>query len=498
MPVGFGHGLLGIPRLCFFLAYQDGRESLLGRPWGKHRERRRLMLANLQHVAHDLAEAVHRAGGRAFLVGGSVRDKLLGLTPKDADMEVFGLDGEVVESLVSEFGSVHLIGKQFAVLHVSTPHGALEVSLPRRESKTGPGHKGFLVDADPHMKPAEAARRRDFTVNAMMEDPLTGEVIDPFEGKKDLERGCLRHVSDAFSEDPLRVLRASRFAARFGWSLARETSALCRTLDLSELPRERLESEWKDILLHGRFPGRGLLAMEQTGALAFFPELAALRNVPQDPVWHPEGDVLHHTALCLDAAVSLREEMADPWAEMLAILCHDLGKAVETNFERARWRSAAHDTSGVSLTRSLLARITAQEELVVKVGALVREHLRPSQLWFVKDDVSDSAIRRLAIRVDIPALIRVAWADAAGRTMPHPKDWEVGQWLLSRAADLGVKDSAPQPFLRGKDALELGMKPGKKIGVLLEQAFELQLDGKLENRDAALQWLSGRFPGGLG
>lgn len=454
------------------------------------------MSADLQHVAHELAEAVHRAGGRAFLVGGSVRDKLLGLTPKDADVEVFDLDAEVVESLVGEFGSVHLIGKQFAVLHVSTPHGVLEVSLPRRESKTGPGHKGFSVDADPHMKPAEAARRRDFTVNAMMEDPLTGEILDPFDGKKDLERGRLRHVSNAFAEDPLRVLRASRFAARFGWRVARSTSALCRALDLSELPRERIEAEWKDILLRGRFPGAGLLTMEATGALVSFPELAALRNVPQDPVWHPEGDVLQHTALCLDAAVALREEMKDPWAEMLAVLCHDLGKAVETDFERARWRSAAHDTSGVSLTRSLLARITAQEDLVVKVGALVREHLRPSQLWFVKEDVSDSAIRRLAIRVDIPALVRVAWADAAGRTMPQPKDWEIGQWLLARASDLGVKDSAPQPFLRGKDVLDLGMKPGKKIGVLLEQAFELQLDGALEDRDAALQWLHCRLKGG--
>ncbi|MDA1259176.1 MAG: HD domain-containing protein [Planctomycetota bacterium] len=436
-----------------------------------------------------LASAVREAGGCAYLVGGAVRDRLLGRPGRDADVEIHGLQPEVVETLVAAQGKVHLVGRQFAVLHVTTPEGELEVSLPRRESKTGPGHKGFAVHADPHLGPHEAARRRDFTVNAMLEDPLTGEVIDPYGGREDLRRGLLRHVSAAFAEDPLRVLRAGRFAARFGWRVHAETSALCRRLDLGELPRERIEREWQEILLNGAFPGQGVRVLEACGALRAFPELAALRGVPQDPVWHPEGDVLTHTALCLDAAVSLRDAMDDPWLEMLAVLCHDLGKANTTVFERGRWRSAMHDETGAPLTIALLARITERAGLAEAVAALVREHLRPGQLHLVRDQVGDSAIRRLATRVDLRALVRVAWADAAGRRMPMPQPWPAAEWLLARAESLGVRDAAPAPLLQGRDVLALGVPPGPRVGALLREAYESQLDGGLADRDQALAWL---------
>ncbi|MBC8327211.1 MAG: hypothetical protein H8E31_00515 [Planctomycetes bacterium] len=288
----------------------------------------------LGELVRALARAVGAAGGRAFLVGGSVRDHLLGGRAQDADLEVYGIQPDALEALVGEFGEVHLVGKQFAVLHLATEFGQLEVSLPRRESKTGPGHKGFAVTADPNLAPREAARRRDFTVNAMLLDPLDGELIDPWGGREDLARGLLRHVSPAFAEDPLRVLRAARFVSRFGWRVDPGTVSLCRSLDLAELPRERLELEWRQVLVLGDHPGMALQALEDLGALRLFPELAALRGVPQDPVWHPEGDVFRHTALCLDAAVRIRGEMADPWVEMLGVLCHDLGKATTTVFER--------------------------------------------------------------------------------------------------------------------------------------------------------------------
>ena len=436
-----------------------------------------------------LARAAREAGGRAFLVGGAVRDRLLGRPGKDADVEVHGLPAAAVEELAARLGKVHLVGRQFAVLHVSTPDGPIEVSLPRRESKTGPGHKGFAVEPDPRMGPREAARRRDFTVNAMMEDPLTGEVVDPWAGRADLRRGLLRHVSEAFAEDPLRVLRAGRFAARYGWRVHPDTSALCRSLDLSELPRERLEREWREILLGGDFPGQGLRVLEECGALRFFPELAALRGVPQDPVWHPEGDVLTHTALCLDAAVRVRPEMEDPWVEMLGVLCHDLGKAGTTVFERGRWRSAGHDEAGVPLAEAFVARITEQAGVAEKVAALVREHLRPGQLHAARESVGDAAIRRLATRVDLRALVRVAWADAAGRGSEPPDPWQSGVWLLERAATLGVRDAAPKPFVQGRDALELGLAPGPRVGELLRRAYELQLEGSLASREAALSWL---------
>ena len=436
-----------------------------------------------------LARAAHAAGGRAFLVGGAVRDRLLGRAGKDADVEVHGLSAETVEALASQIGKVHLVGRQFAVLHVATPEGQVEISLPRRESKTGPGHKGFTVSAEPNLGPLEASRRRDFTVNSMLEDPLTGEVLDPWDGRRDLRRGVLRHVSQAFAEDPLRVLRAGRFAARLGWNMHPATAALCRTLDLSELPRERLEREWREILVTGDHPCQGLRVLEECGALRFFPELAALRGIPQDPVWHPEGDVLTHTALCLDAAVSIRGQMEDPWAEMLGVLCHDLGKATTTVFERGRWRSAGHDDAGADLTMSFLARITEQSGLAEKVAALVREHLRPCQLHAARAQVSEAAIRRLATRVDLRALVRVAWADAAGRGEELPDPWPSSVWLLERAEALGVRDAAPAAFLQGRDALACGLPPGPRVGELIRRAYELQLDGGLASRAAALDWL---------
>jgi tRNA nucleotidyltransferase (CCA-adding enzyme) len=441
----------------------------------------------------DLCRAFQQVGGRGFLVGGAVRDRLLGRPAKDQDLEVYGLEAAALEAILQDFGHVHMVGQHFAVLHLSTDRGVAEISLPRTESKTGPGHRGFAVTADPHMDFAAACRRRDFTVNAMLEDPLNGELIDPYQGRADLQLGLLRHVSSAFTEDPLRVLRAARFAARFDWQVHPQTAALCRSLNLEELPRERIEGEWRHILATD-FPGTGLLTLELCGALRFFPELEALRSVPQDPIWHPEGDVLQHTAYCLDAAVQRRSEMADPWVEMLAVLCHDLGKAQHTYFQRARWRCPNHDNDGAEPTRNLLQRLNGQKDVTAPVVALVKEHLRPSQLFFARDKVSDAAIRRLALRVDLPALCRVSWSDAAGRSEPIAMPWEPETWLLERANNLGVREQAPQNFLRGADLLERGWVGGRAVGEVLARAFELQLDGELGDRSAALAWLDQQQP----
>jgi tRNA nucleotidyltransferase (CCA-adding enzyme) len=448
---------------------------------------------SLLALAVDIAAAARKAGGRAFMVGGCVRDRKLGLPAKDLDMEVYSLSAEVLQKLGQEFGHTHLVGQQFAVLHVSTDRGIAEISLPRSESKTGPGHRGFAVTADPHMDFKDACRRRDFTVNAMLEDPLNGELIDPFNGCADLKRGLLRHVSQAFAEDPLRVLRAARFAARFNWKVHPQTAALCRSLDLGELPRERIEGEWRHILASD-FPGTGLLTLELCGALRFFPELEAMRGVPQDPIWHPEGDVLQHTAYCLDAAVARRPEMENPWAEMLGVLCHDLGKVKHTYFDRGRWRCPNHDTDGEAPTRALLQRLNGQKDITGPVVAFVKEHLRPSQLFFARDKVSDAAIRRLALRVDISALCRISWSDAAGRREAIPMPWEPEVWLLERAGSLGVREQAPENYLRGADLLERGWPGGRAVGVVLDRAFQLQLDGALADRAAALKWLDQQQP----
>lgn len=437
----------------------------------------------------DLARAAGESGGRLFLVGGAVRDTLLGRHVGDADCELFGVEAPSAASLLAKFGRVQEVGKAFAVFHLTTEAGPVEVALPRRERKTGPGHRGFAVEADPSMTPDEAARRRDFTINALLYDPLADRLIDTVGGLADLARGRLRHVSSAFTEDPLRVLRVGRFVSRFGFEVDPKTVALCRTLGLAELPPERLETEWRQILLHGDRPGLGLQALEDCGALGAFPEIAALRNVPQDPVWHAEGDVFHHTALCLDHAVDLRPEMVDPWAEMLGVLCHDFGKPSTTCFADGRWRSAAHDRAGEAPTRRFLERFPKRRGLADQVVGFVLEHIRPSQLYHQRHQVSDAAIRRLATRIDIPALVRVARADALGRRSRRDA-WRAGDWLLARAEELGVERGAPQPLLQGRDLVRLGVEPGRKMGAILDRAYAAQLDGELVDREQALAWIA--------
>ncbi|MEC8360093.1 MAG: hypothetical protein VXZ92_09950, partial [SAR324 cluster bacterium] len=279
-----------------------------------------------------LANAIHQQGGQPILVGGSVRDYLLGqIIPKDLDLEVYHLEANKLEMVLSQFGKVLRVGKSFGVLKLITEHAEYDVSLPRRESKNGKGHKGFLVNADPRMTFEEASARRDFTINSIGFDPIHQLWLDPHHGQEDLKKGILRHVGPAFAEDPLRVLRGAQFAARLNFQLAPETLELCQTLDLNELSRERLLGEFVKLLLRAERPSIGLEILRQTKALRFFPELEALIDVPQDPTWHPEGCVWTHTLMVVDEAAKLRvgEEKNDLFL-MFGALCHDFGKPATT------------------------------------------------------------------------------------------------------------------------------------------------------------------------
>ena len=258
-----------------------------------------------------IAEAIRAAGGRAIVVGGWVRDHLLGVRSKDVDIEVFGLRIERLEALLADFGRVHAVGRAFGVFRV----GGIDVdfSLPRRDSKRGPGHRGFDVTPEPTLDFAGAARRRDLTVNSIGLDPLTGEVLDPHGGRRDLERRVLRATDpEHFPEDPLRGLRVAQFSARLEMAPDKELITLCRTLDLGQLSGERIFDEMVKLLLRAARPSIGFRFLEASGQLRFFPELDALRGVPQDPEWHPEGDVWVHTLMVLDAAAALRDGGAGP------------------------------------------------------------------------------------------------------------------------------------------------------------------------------------------
>ena len=434
-----------------------------------------------------IAKSVRDAGGRAVVVGGWARDHLLGLRSKDVDIEVFGLDAERLEALLAGFGNVHAVGRAFGVFRV----GGIDVdfSLPRRDSKRGPGHRGFDVTPDPSLDFAEAARRRDLTVNSIGIDPLTGEVLDPHGGRRDLERRVLRATDPAhFSEDPLRGLRVAQLAARLEMPPDDELVALCRNLDLSELSGERVFDEFRKLLLRAAKPSIGFAVLEDTGLLRFFPELDALRGVPQDPEWHPEGDVWVHTLMVLDAAASLRdtgergvstEDSGENLALMLGALCHDLGKPATTEWAGGRIRSYHHDVEGVAPTRALLARMRAPVVLTAKVAALVEHHLAPA--LFIRNGTTAKGYRRLARKLEragisMELLVRVARADHLGRTTADAiaGRFDAGDAFLAAAHAHRVERTAPRDVVLGRHLIARGLRPGPGFAPILERCREVQ------------------------
>lgn len=439
----------------------------------------------LKQACDTLTRQIRRAGGRALLVGGSVRDALLGERAKDLDFEVHGLGPEALRATLDEHFSLDLVGQSFGVLKIR--HLPIDVALPRRESKQGTGHRGFEIFSDPELGFREAARRRDFTLNAIGYDPLDQELLDPWGGCRDLEQGVLRHVSEQFSEDPLRVLRAMQLAARFRLRVAPETLALCRTIEPEGLPRERLLDEWKKLILRGQEISRGLGFLRDCGWLRYYPELEVLVDCPQDPEWHPEGDVWVHTLHVMDAFAG--ERRGDDWEDLVVgfgCLCHDLGKPATTSFIDGRYRSPGHEEEGEEPTRSFLARLTNQEMLVDQVVPLVRDHLKPYLFW--RDKAGAAAIRRLARRVGrIDRLVRLARADHAGRP-PLPFDgFPAGDWLLDQAKSLALEAAKPRPLVQGRHLIALGLEPGPHFGPLLERCFEEQLDGTFETLEDGLE-----------
>jgi tRNA nucleotidyltransferase (CCA-adding enzyme) len=446
----------------------------------------------------EIAADIQRAGGSIYLVGGWVRDFLLDLPCHDYDLEVYGLDMERLFNILVRHAKPNLVGKSFGVITMRIEGLTFDFAFPRTENKTGPGHKGFAVTSDPSLTFAAASARRDFTINAMGIEIPSMELADPHGGHRDLEAKVLRHVSPAFSEDPLRVLRAVQFAARFELEIAPETQELCRRLPLAELPMERIFGEFKKLLLKARRPSLGLEWMRKLGLLSYFPELGALIGVQQEPEWHPEGDVWTHNNMVIDEAAKLRRDEYgefDNLALMLGALCHDFGKPAATVFSEGKWRSPGHDVRGEAPTRAFLDRLTRETALVEEVVAFVREHLKPALLYKARADVKPSAIRRLALRVDIEKLVRVARADHFGRTTPDAlaREFPAGEWLLEQSRLLNVLAEKPKPFLTGKFLISLGMKPGPEMGKLIAESFELQLEGELPDAEAAQAWARARL-----
>lgn len=444
-----------------------------------------------------LARTVAEAGGRALLVGGCVRDPLLGVEPKDWDVEIYGVEPARLREILEKFGPINIVGEAFTVYKLGQD---LDVSLPRRERKQGRGHRAFLVEGDPSMTVEEAARRRDFTINAILKDPLTEEVIDPFGGRADIERKLIRAVSrDTFTEDSLRVLRAAQFAARFEFDIEPETVRLCSSIDLTDLPRERLWGEIEKLLIRARRPSIGLSWLYRLGAVdQLFPELKALEGVPQEAEWHPEGNVDVHTLLTVDRARELIEDLPYPKkvTVMLAALCHDFGKPATTEFIEGRWRSRGHEEAGVEPTEKFLDRLNIHTlegyDVRAQVVALVRDHLKPGELYKKREEIGEGAFRRLARKCELDLLYRVAKADSLGRNaewVPRERWYtaEAQEWFIARARALAVEQRAPAPILMGRHLLEMGLKPSPRVGEILTAVYELQLEGRVRTLDEAIE-----------
>lgn len=435
---------------------------------------------NLQ-MARSIARAVAEKGGRTFYVGGFVRDRLLGRENKDVDIEVHGVTPAQLEEILSALGECVKMGANFGVFGLK--HYDVDIAMPRQESATGRGHKDFEVFVDPFLGTKKAAQRRDFTINALMEDVLTGEIVDEFGGVEDLRRGVIRHVNDeSFVEDPLRVLRAAQFAARFEFTIAPETIALCQRMDVSALSRERIVGEMDKALLKAKRPSIFFETLREMNQLSdWFAELRDLIGVEQDPIHHPEGDVWTHTMMVLDAAAALRGDAAYPAGFMISALCHDFGKAVACQIKDGRIHAYGHELKGVPLAEKFVKRLTSEAKLCAYVKNMVELHMRPNML--VAQKAGEKAYMKMFdLAVSAPDLLMLAKADHLGRTKID--SYEENERVLAEKF-ARYRERMAQPEVRGTDLMEAGMAPGPAFKTALELAHKLHLAGV--DRDTALK-----------
>ncbi len=452
-----------------------------------------LTISTIDPEIIEFLTAFQKAGGRGVLVGGLIRDLLLGVESKDYDIEIFGLTMDQLEEILTPFGEVIAVGKSFGVLRVKGYD--IDFSIPRRDNKIGKGHRGFRMEFDPQMSFTDAARRRDLRLNSISWDPLADELIDPFEGIQDLKQERLRATdSNTFSEDPLRGLRVAQFAARLEMQPDDELMKLCSELDLSDLSGERLWGEFHKLLLKAKAPSIGFEVMRVTGMLKYFPELLAMVGVPQDPLWHPEGTVWEHTLMVVDEAAKARTgDVNDDLVLMYSALCHDLGKPATTfTDDEGRIRSPNHEPEGVAPTVEFLERLRAPNFLVEQVSVIVRYHLAPAQ--YIQGGATAKAYRRLARKFsqagsNLQMLYRLARADHFGRTTPDAlaREFPAGEAFLKAAMDLNVEESSDPDVVLGRHLIQRGYKPGPEFGPILDRCREIQDETGWTDSDQILE-----------
>ena len=437
------------------------------------------------NIAEKIAEYVKEAGGRTFYVGGFVRDRIMGIDSGDVDIEVHGIEPDTLFEILGKVGDPLSFGKSFGVYSLRGEN--IDIAMPRTEHAVGSGHRDFEINVDPHIGTYGAARRRDFTVNSIMEDVLTGEIIDHFGGLEDIEKGIIRHIyAESFVEDPLRVLRGAQFAARFGFVIAEDTIELCRGIYLVTLSKERVEEELKKALLKAEKPSvffESLRAMDQLDT--WFPELKQLIGLEQDPVFHPEGDVWIHTMEVVDRAAKFREEVSDPYGFMLLALTHDLGKIVTTEEIKGRIHAYEHEKEGMPLVEGFMKRITSEKAVIEYVSNMVPLHMRPNVAAYSKPSLK-STNRMFDAAIAPKDLIYFAESD---KPVFSGSDAFTGDSAFLFERLRAYEETMSKPYVMGRDLLEAGLEPGEDFGEILEHAHKLRLAG-IEKESALKQTLA--------
>ena len=418
-------------------------------------------------AARLIAEKADSLGGKVYFVGGCVRDEVMGIKNKDIDIEIHGLSREQVEKILDSVGERLEYGKNFGIYGLRGLD--LDIALPQKKS-SGNGS----VTAVPFMGTYNSAKRRDFTMNALMKNVLTDEMIDHFGGLDDIRSKVVRHIDyETFVEDPLRVLRATQFSARFGFGIAAETVSLCRNIDISALPAERIMLELEKALMRSERPSVFFEQLRRMGQLDYwFSEVKALINVPQNRVYHLEGDAWTHTMMVLDEAAKRRDSVRYPLGFMMSALCHDFGKAISTTVsEDGTVHSYEHETQGLPIVKKFLERLTTETKLLEYVLNMTELHMEPNTMAKARSKLKktnklfDSAVEPFDI-------IQLAVCDGLGKL---PKCDDTEEFLMQRYGRF--VEIMERPYLMGRDLIDAGMKPSQDFAEILAYAHKLRLAG---------------------
>ena len=457
-----------------------------------------------KEIIEKLAVRVAELGGRVYLVGGAVRDEVMKRPIKDVDVEVHGISETVLEEVLKELGKPLRFGSAFGVYSLAGHQ--IDIALPRSERKSGAGHRDFEIEINPFIGIKEAARRRDFTMNALLKDILSGEITDPYGGVEDIRNRIIRHIDDkTFGEDPLRALRAAQFRSRFGFQVAPSTISICRALDLRELSAERVEIEMKKALLESRLPSEFFECLREMGQLGYwFQELEQLIGLEQNPKFHPEGDVWTHTMMVLDRSAHFKSCVSDPYAFMLLALTHDFGKITATEFVNGAIHAYGHELQGAEIAERFLDRVCQGSDIKRYIGNMLPNHMRPNKIAEARSAVKktnrmfDDAIAPIDLIYfaicDKPKLLHLdAHSLSMASNEPHEsldnvsrkselytyeeklKEKERIKFLFERL-DL-YRDMMSRPYVTGKDLIDSGITPNNDFGTILNYAHKLRLAG---------------------